>query len=85
MKPSKSTILCALLCLALGFALANIVTAPPANAQSGAPVGPVRFQISAFASTDGKNHGAYAIDTMTGIVWLIVPNQQPKRVNQNLP
>lgn len=85
MKPSKSTILTALVCIAFGFVLANVVSTPPASAQVGAPGGPARFQISSFPSTDGKNHGAYAIDTMTGVVWLIVPNQQPKRVNQNLP
>jgi hypothetical protein len=62
-----------------------ILSTPQASAQSSAPVSPVRFQISAFTSSDGKNHGAYAIDTMSGIVWIILPNQQPKRVNQNLP
>jgi hypothetical protein len=85
MKPFKPSILFALVFLALGFGLANIASSPRASAQVGSPVSPVRFQISAFASTDGKNHGAYAIDTMTGIVWVLLPNQQPKRVNQNLP
>ena len=85
MKLSKSTILSALFCLALGFGLANIASTPRASAQFGSPVSPARFQISAFAGNQGDSHGAYAIDTMTGVVWLIVPNQAPKRVNQNLP
>lgn len=85
MKPSKSTIFCALFCLALGFGLSQFVTTPQANAQFGAPVSAARFQISAFSGDSENSHGAYAIDSMTGVVWLLLPNQAPKRVNQNLP
>lgn len=85
MKTFKHPVAFALLCIALGFGLAHIASLPHANAQFGAPVSPARFQISAFAN-DGKSaHGAYVVDSMTGVVWLIVPNQSPKRVNQNLP
>jgi hypothetical protein len=76
-----------LVCLAIGFGLGNLVRSPRASAQFGAPVSAARFQISAFAGNgdNANSHGAYAIDTMSGIVWLLLPNQSPKRVNQNLP
>jgi hypothetical protein len=87
MSATKKPVAVALLCVALGFGLANLVHSPQASAQVGAPVSPARFQISAFDGNgnDATSHGAYAIDTMTGIVWVLLPNQAPKRVNQILP
>jgi hypothetical protein len=76
-----------LLSVAVGFGLADIVDRPAAIAQVGAANNSSRFQISSYSSTLGNNviHGAYAIDTMTGVVWQVAAGQAPKRVAENLP
>jgi hypothetical protein len=68
-----------LLCVALGFGLANVVSSPPAIAQQGSQVSPARFQISAYAGTVNQSllHGAYVIDTTTGKVWQVQAGGEP--------
>ena len=86
MKPSYQTIASVVLCVALGFGLANIVSSPSAVAQVGAPNSAPRFQISAFAGTaaNSVSHGAYVIDTMTGKVWHVRAGGEPSTVVEKL-
>jgi hypothetical protein len=73
MKPTYQKVAVVVLSVALGFALANIVSTPPANAQQGAPLDGHSFQISAFGGNAAENarFGAYLVNTTTGKVWLI--------------
>jgi ABC-type arginine transport system permease subunit len=76
-----------LLCVALGFGLANILSSPSAIAQVGAPNSAPRFQVSAFAgnTAQGVFHGAYVIDTMTGKVWQVRAGGDTATVAEKLP
>jgi hypothetical protein len=76
-----------LLCVGLGFGLANILSGPSAIAQVGAPNSAPRFQVSAYAGTTGGSvsHGAYVIDTMTGKVWQVRAGGDAATVAEKLP
>ena len=66
---------------AAGFAIATMCqTRATAQPMQGPVAG--RFQISAFAGQSGGSvfHGCYRVDTATGELWLLIPDQAPKRV-----
>ena len=82
MRFPNRTVLLAALCLELGFLIGKVWDSSSAYAQTGAPVSPVRFQISAYPGVDARNaqHGAYIIDTMTGKIWRVVELGLPQQV-----
>ena len=83
---SVRTVWLVLLCVALGFGLANVLSTEPAIAQQGDPVSPARFQVSAYAGPVNQSllHGAYVIDTMTGKVWQVQAGGEPIVVAEKL-
>jgi hypothetical protein len=75
MKPSHRTVVLAVLCIAVGFALSSHVNTS-AVAQTERAREPLSgaYQISAFgggADSQNARYGAYVINTQTGKVWLI--------------
>jgi hypothetical protein len=75
-----------LLCVALGFGLANVLSSPPAIAQQGDSISAARFQVSAYAGMVSQSllHGAYVIDTTTGKVWQVQAGGEPMIVAEKL-
>ena len=86
MKFARQRIILALVCIAIGFCLGNLVDSPTAEAQKAAPVTAPRFQISSYSSTTGNSilHGAYVVDTMSSKVWHVRGGDKSGAVMQSL-
>ena len=73
MRKSYRIVSLIVLCVFIGFGLANIMSSTTAIAQQGGPAERQLFQVSAFGG--GEKHdvpfGAYVINTTSGKVWLI--------------
>jgi hypothetical protein len=76
-----------LLCVAIGFSFAGIVSSSRAVAENAGPASVPRFQISAYAgpASGGVSHGAYVIDTITGKVWQVRAGGDPVKIAEKLP